>query len=71
MNAADKLSCRRPDYRQISSDMAAGLVYAVRDDNKFLLIAGREGETVLNVDQCRALFYEIGDILQGQMGVIL
>lgn len=71
MNAADKLSRRRPDYRQISSELAGGLIYAVRQDNKFLLIAGWSGETVLNEDQAKAMFYELGDILQEQMGVEL
>lgn len=71
MNGADRLEMRRPDYRQISSEMAVGLIYGVRDDHKRLLIAGSQGETVLTVEQSIALFYELGDILQDVMEVEL
>lgn len=71
MNGADRLEMRRPDYKQISSEMAVGLIYAVRSDRKRLLIAGSQGETVLTVEQSIALFYELGDILQDVMEVEL
>ena len=71
MNGADRLEMRRPDYRQISSEMAVGFLYAVRDDRKRLLIAGSQGETVLTVEQSIALFYELGEILQDVMEVEL
>lgn len=43
MNEADRLAYRMPEYRQISSEMASGLVYAIRNDNHFLLIGGLRG----------------------------
>lgn len=65
---------RDPDILLVASDLCDGLIYGVKQHadrrGAELFVAGAEGKCGLTRKQAIALFYELGDVLVNNLGVM-